>query len=145
MKTLKLFQILSIAFLCTVFIISCGEKSVEPEHPTIDIKMEYTPNPAIANSAISFKFEPVVAGEEHNDDHGDDHESEDDHLTISMVTCEIGTHDGGDHSEMNLTKDDHGNHYEGTWTFKEAGHYEIHFSYMHDESMLEKEFELEVQ
>jgi hypothetical protein len=119
---------------------SCGEKSVEPDHPLIDIEMEYSPNPAIVNSTITFKFESVEAGEAHNDDHSDG----DDHLAISMVTCEIGGHEGGDHSEMTLSKDDHGNHYEGTWIFEEAGHYEIHFGYMHDGEMKEKEFEIEV-
>ncbi len=141
MKTSKISLILSLTFFLTVLIVSCDKKTAEPEHVAIDIEMSYTPNPAVAGTVITITFEPVVAGGAHNDGHDD---ASDEHLTISMVTCEIGSHDGGSHSDMALTKDDLGNHYEGTRTFDEAGHYEIHFNYMHDDEMLEKAFEIEV-
>lgn len=140
MKTSKISLILSLTLFLAVLIVSCDKKTAEPEHVAIDIEMSYTPNPATAGTVITITFEPVVEGDGHDDGHDEGAEE----LNLSMVTCEVGSHDGGSHSEMNLAKDDHENHYEGTWTFDEAGHYEIHFNYMHDDEMLEKAFEIEV-
>ncbi len=116
---------------------ACDKKENE-EQAVVDIEFSYTPNPATVNTAISFDFEAVEAGAAHGD-HGDDH-----HFELSMVTCEVGSHDGGTHQEMTITHNEVEDHYEGTWTFIEAGTYEIHFGYMYENEMFEKEFEIVV-
>ena len=133
--TLTLISIITVFFMTVNQ--SCDEKTTE-EPSAVDIEFSYTPNPATVNTAISFDFEAVEAGAAHGD-HGDDH-----HFELSMVTCEVGSHDGGTHQEMTITHNEVEEHYEGTWTFNETGTYELHFGYMYENEMFEKEFEVVV-
>lgn len=118
-----------LAILIIAFCVSCDKKSTEPsEEHELEITMEYEPNPATVGTEITITFEVEEDGE---------------HINVGMTSCKIGGHDGED---LELTSDDDDpGHYIGTHTFEEAGQYELHFSYMHDDGdMADKEFEIEI-
>jgi hypothetical protein len=90
-----------------------------------------TPDPVPVNTPTALLFEIEENGE---------------HVDVTMFSCEIEKEGSGNHEEMELHASDHdAGHYEGTWTFAEAGTYEVHFGFMHDEEMQEKKFTVTVQ
>jgi hypothetical protein len=63
-----------------------------------------------------------------------------------MFSCEVEKAGTGNHEDMTLSADlGEVGHYIGTRTFTEAGTYELHFNFMHDDEMEERAFEVEVQ
>ena len=128
----KLILILILIFSVTL-LSSCDKKSTEPEHEehAAEVELTITPDPATVNTVINFKFEVEENGV---------------HVDVTMVKCEIEKAGTGNHQEMQLTPEQgETGHYMGTWTFTEAGAHEIHFEFMHDGEMLEKQFTLTVQ
>ena len=136
MKTKNLLFVGILTYLMLVVSISCEKKTDEMD-TLIDIEMSYSPNPAVVDSVITFTFEAVEAEAEHG--HGGEEEH---HFELSMVTCEV--HGGTLEEEIVLTHHEAEGHYEGEWTFTEAGTYELHFGYMYESEMFEKEFSLQV-
>lgn len=133
MKTKNLLFVGLLAYLVLIVSTSC-EKKTDETNSLIDIEMSYSPNPAVVDSVITLTFEAVEAGAAH-DDSGDDH-----HFELSMVSCEV--HGGTSEEEITLTHHEAEGHYEGEWTFTEVGTYELHFGYMYENEMFEKEFEV---
>lgn len=137
MKQLKLrpLNLVALSFaviFAGLLVVSCGE-ATEPEdhHHELEVTLSYTPSPATVNTEIAFTFEVEEEGE---------------HVSVSGVSCEIGKMGSESHQEMTVSADpDEEGHYTGTWTFSEAGTYELHFHFMHDNEMEEREFQIEVQ
>lgn len=136
MKTKGIITTLVLMMTVLIVTVSC-DKRTDEHAEEIDIEFSYLPNPAIVGTAIEFNFEPHLVDESHET-------TEEHEIEISMVTCETGLINGSGHSEMMVEKEAGHGAYEGTITFAEAGSYEVHFSYMYDEEMHEKEFSLEV-
>ena len=125
MNLLRFKQFAFIICLAVIVTVACDKKTDE-HHDEIDIEMSYTPNPALVNTEIHIEFEPVS--------------TTGDHVELSMVTCEIHMEGGVDEHELTLVKEATHTHYEGDWTFTASGTHELHFGYMHDDAMIEKEF-----
>lgn len=131
-RTSKLVVLSFIVILTGLLVVSC-EETTQPEdhHHELEVTLSYTPTPATVNTEITFTFEVEEAGE---------------HVSVSDVSCEIGKVGSGSHQDMAVSADpDEAGHYTATWTFAEAGTYEIHFHFKHDNEMDEREFQIEVQ
>jgi hypothetical protein len=116
-----------------VLSVSCDKKATQPEEHghELEVTLNTTPDPATVNTQIDFLFEVEENGE---------------HVDVTMYSCEIEKEGSGNHMEMEMHASDHdAGHYEGSWTFTEAGTYEVHFGFMHDEEMQEKQFTVDVQ
>ena len=113
-------------------LLACGDTTTNPDdHGVLEVTMENTPNPATVNTEITFTFEVEEGGE---------------HTAVTMFSCEVEKAGTGNHEEMALTAaPNEVGHYVGTRTFTEAGTYELHFNFMHDNEMEERAFEVEVQ
>lgn len=128
MKTKRIFKIttLMVSVVLLTFFYSCDKKTTEPEEHELEITLKYTPNPATVGTPITFIFEVEENGE---------------HKAVTMYSCEV--HMEGSEFEMELEEEEAG-HYKGVHTFTEAGTYEMHFEYMHDDKMDGKEFEVTI-
>ncbi|MEE9168559.1 MAG: FixH family protein [bacterium] len=136
MKISRKYSTLVLVGIISAFVLlvsACGEKNTtEPEHGhTLVVEMSYTPNPATANTAIHFLFETEDDGE---------------HVAVTGIDVEVEKEGTGNHVEIEVTPEaGEVGHYEGEYTFTEAGNYELHFNGMHDNEPFEKEFSITVQ
>ena len=127
----RLFVVILVTTSLALFI-ACDEKSTEPEHDENElvVTMEHTPDPATSNTEIMFIFEV--------EDHGE-------HVDVTEYSCEIELEGSGNHLPMTLTPEaGETGHYVGNFTFTEAGTYEIHFEFMHEEEINEEKFNVQV-
>lgn len=115
-----------------LLLVACSDSVTNPDdHGALEVTMQYTPNPATVNTEITFTFEVEEGGE---------------HTAVTNFSCEVEKAGTGNHQDMALTADpDEVGHYIGKRTFSEAGTYELHFKFMHDNEMEEREFEIDVQ
>lgn len=133
MKTLNQFKLGFVTLLAifAILTISCDKKDPPPDEDELEVTFDYTPNPAVIDTAITFTFEV-----EHNGMH----------MAVTNYTCEVGVHGGASHDEVSLTADpSEEGHYSGSHTFTATGEFEVHFSFHHEGETHEKEFSLTVQ
>lgn len=128
-----------LAFVCLSMVFTSCDKKDDIEEPVIlVVTLEQSIDPILVNTPVTFELKIEVFDDGHDDGHDDVHD-----LEISMVSCEIHFEADGTEAELTLTEHEPG-HFEGTHTFTTAGTYELHFSYMHESEMQEKEFSVEV-
>lgn len=124
-------QFLAKAMLLVVVAISvfsCGKKE-SMSMGGMDINMNYSPNPAVKNTPIAFTFEVKQDGV---------------YKAVTKTECEVIMKSDGMESIMPVTEKQAGQ-YTGTYSFPEAGTYELHFKYMHENVDTDKDFSIVVQ
>lgn len=112
-------------FCMAILVVSCDKKEMEMDG--MDVTMSYTPNPALKNTVISFTF---------------DVKKDSMYQAVTMTSCEVIKN--GTTLEMPVTEKIPGQ-YTGTYTFTEAGTYELHFKYMHDNIDTDQDFTILVK
>ncbi len=137
----KLIKITSLNLIVfgLLLLIGCEDKKTDEDHQvTVTLKIiqnEVEVTTIAANVEAELIFE-VTEGDEH-DDHGT-------HVSGLSPHVEVGGHeDHGMEVDMHASADD--DHYEGHYTFTEAGDYEVHFSFHHDGMDMEEHFDITVQ
>lgn len=132
MKSINLIKMPAVLLGTAFLFAACADTTTAPEEDhSAEVTMTYSPNPAITNTPIEFTFEVEKEGK---------------HIAVNEIEVEVEKEGTGNHMEMMvMPHPSEVGHYEGSMTFTEAGHYEIHFKFEHDSKSNEKKFELSVQ
>lgn len=115
---------LILSILVASLVMACEDTSVDPHDDHMaEVAFSYSPTTAAADAEITLLFEVEEAGM---------------HMSVTNAACEIHGIGG-----IALTEGETG-HYRGVHIFPEAGVYEVHFSFMFEEMMMEEEFSITV-
>ncbi len=118
----------TILLICAVAITaSCGKKETPMDMGTMTITLTTTPSPAVKNTPIAFMFMVM-----------------DNNMLTTVTSTSAEIIKGADVKTMDCMEMEMGK-YGGTYTFTEAGTYEIHFKYTHEGTASDKDFTLVVQ
>ena len=123
----KQILITSAIILCISFFLTSCDKKKSMDMSTIDITMNYTPNPVKKDSLISFNFDVMKSGVLQ---------------AVTSTSCEVII--GSSTNTMATTEQSAGK-YTGKYTFTATGNYALHFKYTLDGMASDKDFALTVQ
>lgn len=132
MKSVNQFNLgfLTLLVIFAILSISCDKKDPPPddEHD-LQVTFTYTPDPAVIDTLMTLTFKVEHYGEQ---------------VEIINHFTDVGIFGNTSQDEIYCTADSTG-HYNGNYTFTEAGEYEIHFNFEHVGRQHKEVFSLTVQ